>query len=84
MVDTLSRLVKIERQPGYISIFQQIPGVDTEDKPLAKVSIDGGDPTIILNDGKKAKKEVKKEKKIKQVERENDDYKEKKQNLWSI
>ena len=59
----------------YFDIFQKIPGVDTEDKPFAKVSICGGDPTIVFNDGKEAKKEVKKEKKIKQVERETDDYK---------
>ena len=58
--------------------FQQIPGVDTKDEPLAKVSIGGGDPTSILNNGIKANKEVKKEKKIKRVKRENDEYKEKK------
>ena len=61
----------------YFNIFQQIPGVNTEDEPLTKVSIGGEDPTIILNDGKAVKKEVKKEKKIKRVERETDEYKEK-------
>ena len=57
----------------YFKNFQQIPGVDTGGEPLAKVSICGGDPTISLNDGKDSKKK----KKIEQVERETDDYKEK-------
>ena len=68
--------MEMERQPGIFRYFKQIPGVDTEYEPLANVSIGGGDPTIILNNGKEAKKEVKKEK-IKRVERETDDYKEK-------
>ena len=58
----------------YFDIFQRIPGVDTEDKSLANISISGRDPTIIRNDGKEKKKEVKKRKRVK---RNNDDYKEK-------